>query len=70
MVKRLIPYDQITGVEVSRGAWVDDGVGPSYVLWGTACVLVHLKRGTVKIGTDDAEALVAFLEARTGQGRP
>lgn len=39
----------------SRGAWV-------WNLWGRDCVLIHLTKGVLRIGTDDAEALLAFLD--------
>jgi hypothetical protein len=43
------------GIHMSiRGGWV-------WNLWVRDCVVVHLKKGTLRIGTDDAENLAVFL---------
>lgn len=48
------------GIHMSiRGGWV-------WNLWGRDCVVVHLTKGTLRIGTDDAENLAAFLRKRMG----
>jgi len=48
------------GVHYSvRGGWVGN-------LWGRACVVVRLKTGVLRIGTDDAENLARFIENKTG----
>lgn len=51
------------GIHLSiRGGWV-------WNLWGRACVVVHFKDDrTLRIGTDDAENLVGFLEGKVVQG--
>ena len=52
------------GIHLSmRGGWV-------WNLWGRDCVVVHLKvvhlkKGVLRIGTDDAENLAGFLKNRT-----
>lgn len=33
-------------------------------LWGRECAVLQLKRGTLRVGTDDADNLVAFLRKR------
>jgi hypothetical protein len=44
-----------------RGGWV-------WNLWGRECVVVRFRDGrTLRIGTDDAENLAAFLGAKTGR---
>ena len=43
-----------------RGGWV-------WNLWGRACVVVRLKKGLLRIGTDDAENLARFLEGKISQ---
>lgn len=47
------------GIHLSiRGGWV-------WNLWGRTCVVVHFKNGgTLRIGTDDAENLLAFLRRK------
>ena len=49
------------GVHYSiRGGWV-------WNLWGRDCVVVHQKdKSILRIGTDDAEGLAAFLHERIG----
>ena len=49
------------GIHLSiRGGWV-------WNLWGRDCVVVHFRDGgTLRIGTDDAEMLVGFLEGKIG----
>ncbi|MFZ4644943.1 MAG: hypothetical protein ACOYNP_04230 [Gemmataceae bacterium] len=42
-----------------RGGWV-------WNLWGRDCVVVHLKKGTLRIGTDDAANLSVFLQGKVG----
>ena len=72
MLRRTIRYADIKKVEVGRTT-ILDGWGIHYSLrggwgwnlWGRDCVVVHFKNGSVlRIGTDDAENLVAFLEAK------
>ena len=46
------------GIHISiRGGWV-------WNLWGRDCVVVHLRKGVLRIGTDDAENLARFLEGK------
>lgn len=46
------------GVQLSlRGGWV-------WSIWGLDCVVIRLSRGTVRVGTDDADNLVRFLQSR------
>jgi hypothetical protein len=42
-----------------RGGWV-------WNIWGRDCVVVHLKKGTLRIGTNDAENLARFLAGKIG----
>jgi hypothetical protein len=60
-------------VDVSAGqASLIDGWGVHYIpmrgwiynVWGWDCAIVKLKHGTVRLGTDDPDGLVAFLETR------
>ena len=44
-----------------RGDWV-------WNLWGRDCVMVHLTKGVLRIGTDDAENLAALLDGKIREG--
>lgn len=66
-----IAYADISAVEPSRSSWIDGwgihwipGRGSTYNLWGFACVQLQVQGRTVRIGTDDAENLAAFLQAK------
>ena len=70
LFRKTVQYSDIVNVEVGqtlildgwgihmsiRGGWV-------WNLWGRDCAVVHLKKGTLRIGTDDAENLAAFLQS-------
>ncbi|HAH49060.1 hypothetical protein [Gimesia sp.] len=46
------------GIHLSpRGGWV-------WNLWGRDCVTFQMKTGTLRVGTDDAENLAAFVNSR------
>jgi hypothetical protein len=69
-----IPYSEITGVEPGRSSVLDGwgihwgpGRGWIFNLWGFGCVVVHLGKWKIRIGTDDVEGLVGFLKAKIGQ---
>jgi hypothetical protein len=74
---RIVPYVNIEKVQVGR-TLVLDGWGIHYSirggwvwnLWGRDCVVVRLKKGLLRIGTDDAEGLARFLELKIGQQQP
>lgn len=66
-----VPYASIRSVEASRSRLVDGlgvhwvpGRGWTWNLWGFDCVLLDVQGKTMRIGTDDRENLVAFLEER------
>jgi hypothetical protein len=71
-----IPYEDIREVEVGRtlllegwgihlslrGGWV-------WNVWGRDCVVIRRRRrGTLRVGTDDAANLAEFLRSRSGDG--
>jgi hypothetical protein len=46
------------GIHVSfRGGWV-------WNIWGRDCVVLRLRKGILRVGSDDAEQLADFLNAR------
>jgi hypothetical protein len=71
LFRRAILYEDIVSVETgrttildgwgihmsSRGGWV-------WNLWGRDCVVLCLRKGTLRIGTDDADGLAEFLKSR------
>ncbi len=70
-------YSQMTAVRPSR-LTVFDGRGISYLpgrgwtyhLSGVGCVKVQMGQKSVRIGTDDVEGLVAFLQTKIVEARP
>lgn len=77
LFRRTVPYVSVERVEVGR-TLILDGWGIHYSLrggwvwniWGRSCVVVHLKTGVLRIGTDDAENLASFLEGKVRQQCP
>ncbi|MBM4072365.1 MAG: hypothetical protein FJ271_26065 [Planctomycetes bacterium] len=71
LFRRTLRYSDIERVEVGR-TLILDGWGIHYSirggwvwnLWGRDCVVVHLKNCVLRIGTDDAENLAAFLRTK------
>lgn len=71
LFRRTVQYSNIEKVEVGR-TLILDGWGIHYSIrggwvwnvWGRDCVVIQLKKGILKIGTDDAENLARFLEGK------
>lgn len=68
-----VRYSEIVKVEVGRTLILDGwGIHMSirggwvWNLWGRDCVVVHLKKGPLRIGTDDAANLAVFLQGKVG----
>jgi hypothetical protein len=68
---RRISYEDIIEVERGRTTFLEGwGIhwspwgGWVWNVWGYDCVVLRLKRGKLKIGTDDAEGLAGFLRDR------
>ena len=76
LFRRTVRYAEIEKVEVGRTLLLD-GWGIHYSvrggwvwnLWGRDCVVLHLKKGTLRIGTDDAGNLAGFVEGKIGARR-
>lgn len=70
-----IPYRQMASVQVGRSLLIDGwGIhwipfrGWTFNLWGFACVIVRHQDGRVtRIGTDDPEGLLRFLQSRIAE---
>ncbi|MDY0170043.1 MAG: hypothetical protein RBS80_26095 [Thermoguttaceae bacterium] len=76
LFRRRVRYDDILEAEMGRTTFLD-GWGIHWSPWGGwvwnvcghDCVLLRLKRGKLKIGTDDAEGLAGFVRSRISSTR-
>lgn len=71
LFRRTVRYDEIESVEVGRTALLDGwGVHVSlrggwvWNVWGRDCVVVRLRDGLLRIGTDEPERLAEFLNTK------
>jgi len=69
--RKRIPYADLTAVERDRTSWIDGwgihwipGRGCTYNLWGFACATLRVQGRIVRVGSDDADALVEFLKSK------
>ena len=76
LFRRSVRYDEILSVETGRtmsiegwGIHMSPRGGWVWNLWGYECVVLHFANGTLRIGTDDASNLAAFLQSRIDQSR-
>jgi hypothetical protein len=77
LFRKRIWYDDIREVETGRTTFLDGwGIhwspwgGLVWNIWGDDCVVLRLKRSTIRVGTDDPDGLVAFLRGRIAAARP
>ena len=68
---RRIPYADIRSVEPGRSSFIDGwgihwfpGRGWTYNLWGLDCAELSVAGRTVRIGSDDVDNLVRFLQSK------
>ena len=66
-----IPYESIRESKATRSRIIDGwglhyvpGRGWTWSLWGFGCVEIQREWTTIRVGTDDAENLAAFLQTR------
>ena len=66
-----VRYTSITAVEAGRSRVIDGlgihyvpGCGWTYNLWGANCVVAHVGDRLIRIGTDDVDALLGFLQRK------
>jgi hypothetical protein len=71
LLQRSVLYEEVLRAEVDRttllegwGIHLSPRGGWVWNLWGRDCVTLQMKRGTLRIGTDDAENLAAFVNSR------
>lgn len=71
LFRKRIVYADIVEVEKGRTNFLDGwGIhwnpwhGWVWSIWGYDCVVIRLKRGTIRVGTDDPDGLTEFLQER------
>ena len=71
LFRRRIWYDDVREVKMGRTTVLDGwGIhwnpwsGSVRNIWGRDCVVLRLKRGKLKVGTDDPQGLAEFLKYR------
>lgn len=71
LFRRRIWYDDIVEFEKGRTTFIEGwGIHMSprggwvWNIWGRDCIVLRLKRGTLRVGTDDPDNLCRFLESR------
>lgn len=71
LFRRAIRYEDIVNVDVGRTTILDGwGIHMSlqggwvWNIWGRDCVVLRLRKGILRVGTDDARQLAEFLNAR------
>ena len=76
LFSKRIAFAEITEVRVAKSAVVDGwgihyvpGRGWTYNLWGRDCAELTLGTKTIRVGSDDVENLVAFLEQAMARER-
>lgn len=72
--RRSVRYEEIDQVEAGRttvlegwGIHLSHRGGWVWNLWGRDCVVLRLRRGILRVGTDDPDGLLAFLRQRLQQ---
>ena len=71
LLQRKVLYEDIRAVEIGRTLLLD-GWGIHYSirggwvwnLWGRDCVVIHLRKSVLRVGTDDAANLSRFLDGK------
>jgi hypothetical protein len=71
LFRKRIPYTEMTSVQRSRSKVIDGwgvhcivGRGWTWNIWGFDCAEIKLGERTIRVGSDEADALVKFLEAK------
>ena len=71
LFRRSIRYEDVVSVELGRttilegwGIHVSPRGGWVWNIWGRDCVVLRLRKGILRVGSDDAVRLVDFLNAR------
>ena len=74
LFRRTVRYDDIISAEIGRTTILDGwGIHMSprggwvWNLWGRDCVVLQMRKGILRVGTDDAANLAAFLNQKIGE---
>lgn len=74
LFRKSIPFDDIISVEIGRTSILDGwGIHMSlrggwvWNLWGRDCVVLKIRKGIARIGTNDGVNLAAFLSQKIGR---
>jgi hypothetical protein len=77
LFRRSVKYENIVSVEVGRTTILDGwGIHMSlrggwvWNIWGRDCVVLRLRKGILRVGTDDADRLSEFLNLRLSDQEP
>jgi hypothetical protein len=77
LFRRSIKYENIVSVEVGRTTILDGwGIhmsfrgGWAWNIWGRDCVVLRLRKGILRVGTDDADQLSEFVDRRISEQTP
>lgn len=71
LLRKHVKYEAISDAQPSRSSMIDGwgihyvpGRGWTYNLWGKSCVQLTVNGRTIRIGSDDAENLAAFIQEK------
>lgn len=74
LFRRSVKYEDIVSVETGRTTILDGwGIHMSlrggwvWNIWGRSCVVLRLRKGILRLGTDDADQLAAFLNRQLSE---
>ena len=74
LFRRAVRYEDIVSVETGRTTILDGwGIHMSlrggwvWNIWGRDCVVLQLRKGILRVGTDEAEKLARFVENKISQ---
>ena len=74
LLGKRIPYADITSAEPDRTSLIDGwgvhwvpGRGTTYNIWGYGCVKLQVGGRTIRVGSDDVENVLAFLQGKIGK---
>ena len=78
LFRRSITYDRLVSAEPTKTTWAEGwGIhmhrkgGWTWNIWGFDCVHIRMQNGRqLHLGTDDPQALTAFLQKRIGKTPP
>ena len=75
LFQRTVPYEDIRAVEMGHLTFLEGLIFHEYKLcggtvwnmWGRDCVVIHLKKSVLRVGTDDNVNLARFLNVKISE---